>query len=145
MKCSTCASEAATVHITHKSGGNFLAIHLCQACAVKMRVNDPAGFSLADLLSAVRAAQETAQKGRTSTMTFMFEVYYRPPEDADREARISSLVNAAGGRLDFREPAPETGGPICLTFEFENRAQAESAAEALRKSGEHVEGVSDYG
>ncbi len=62
MKCSICASEEATVHITQTSGGNSLAIHLCQACAVKMRVNDPAGFSLADLLSAVRAAQQTGQK-----------------------------------------------------------------------------------
>ena len=75
----------------------------------------------------------------------MFEVYYRPPQDAAREARISAAVTAAGGRFDFREPAPEAGGPICLTFEFDNRAQAESAAEALRKAGEHVEGVSDYG
>ena len=77
--------------------------------------------------------------------TFMFEVYYHPPEDAAREARISAAVTAAGGRLDFREPAPQADGPICLTFEFENRAQADAVAEALRKAGEHVEGVSDYG
>ena len=62
MTCNICAVEEATVHITRKASGNFLAIHLCQACAMKMGVNDPAGFSLADLLSAVRAAQQTGQK-----------------------------------------------------------------------------------
>jgi hypothetical protein len=78
-------------------------------------------------------------------MSFIFEVYYRSPEDPAREARVTAVVTAAGGRLDFREPASEQGGPICLTFEFAHRKQAESAAELLRKSGEHVEGVSDYG
>jgi hypothetical protein len=77
-------------------------------------------------------------------MSFMFEVYYCSPEDLTREARLYAAVTAAGGRLDFREPASKAGGPICLTFAFDNRDQAESAAEALRKCGEHVEGVSDY-
>ncbi len=78
-------------------------------------------------------------------MSFMFEVYYRSPEDPSREARLCAAVTAEGGRLDFREPASEAGGPVCLTFEFDSRERAESVAEALRKSGEHVEGVSDYG
>jgi hypothetical protein len=78
-------------------------------------------------------------------MSFMFEVYYRSPEDHAREARLCAAITAAGGRLDFREPASEAGGRVCLTFAFDSRDQAESAAEALRKSGEHVEGVSDYG
>jgi hypothetical protein len=77
-------------------------------------------------------------------MSFMFEVYYRSPEDQAREARLCAAVSAAGGRLDFREPASKAGGPICLTFAFDSQDQAESAAEALRKSGEHVEGVADY-
>jgi hypothetical protein len=77
-------------------------------------------------------------------MSFMFEVYYRSPEDLPREARLCAAVTAAGGRLDFREPASTAGGPICLTFAFADRAQAESTAEALREAGEHVEGVSDY-
>jgi hypothetical protein len=77
-------------------------------------------------------------------MSFMFEVYYRSPEDPAREARLCAAVTAEGGRLDFREPPSTAGGPICLTFAFDSRPQAESAAEALRKRGEHVEGVSDY-
>ena len=78
-------------------------------------------------------------------MSFMFEVYYRPPEDPAREERLCAAVTAQGGRLDFRESPSHEGGPICLTFEFDIRERAESVAEALRKSGEHVEGVSDYG
>ena len=77
-------------------------------------------------------------------MSFMFEVYYRSPEDPVREARLCAEVTATGGRLDFREPASEKGGPIRLTFEFDDRSRAQSAAAALRRSGEHVEGVSNY-
>ena len=77
-------------------------------------------------------------------MSFIFELYYPSPEDKAREARIMADVSAAGGRLDYREPAPSEGDPICLTFEFTNREVAESMAMALRRQGEHVEGVSDY-
>jgi hypothetical protein len=77
-------------------------------------------------------------------MSFIFEVYYRSPEDPAREARLCKAVTAAGGRLDFREPASKEGYAVCLTFEFDNRQRAESVAELLRASGEHVEGVSDY-
>jgi hypothetical protein len=77
-------------------------------------------------------------------MSFMFELYCKSPEDAEREARIVADVVAAGGRLDYREPADREGGPIVLTFEFESREQAETIADVLRQRGEHVEGVSDY-
>jgi hypothetical protein len=78
-------------------------------------------------------------------MSFMFELYYRSPEDKTREARIVAEVAAAGGHLDYREPEDRPDGPICLAFEFESREQAELAEEALRKRGEHTEGVCDYG
>jgi hypothetical protein len=77
-------------------------------------------------------------------MSFMFELYYRSPEDKAREAQIVSEVVAAGGRLDFREPEDRAGGSICLTFEFDSRERAEVASAALQKRGEHVEGVCDY-
>jgi len=78
-------------------------------------------------------------------MSFMFELYYRSPEDKAREARIVAEVAAGGGRLDCREPEDGAGGPICLTFEFESEAQAEAVAAALRQRGEHVEQVCSYG
>ena len=65
MKCSICATEEASVHITRTLGKSSPAIHLCRACAEKLGVNDPAGFSLADLLSAVRAAQESGQNAKS--------------------------------------------------------------------------------
>jgi hypothetical protein len=77
-------------------------------------------------------------------MSFMFEFYYRSPEDKARETRIISDVVAAGGRLNYREVTDGDGQPICLTFEFQTREQAESAATALRERGEHVESVCDY-
>jgi protein-arginine kinase activator protein McsA len=64
MKCDICAAEEATVHITQTRGENSLVVHLCQACAVKMHVNDPTGFSLKDLLSAVTAAQQLRQESQ---------------------------------------------------------------------------------
>jgi len=80
----------------------------------------------------------------TSHMSCMFEIYYPGPEDAAREARLTSDAVAGGGRLDFREAAGVDGSSICLTFEFESRAQAEAVAETLRRQGGHVEGVYDY-
>jgi hypothetical protein len=77
-------------------------------------------------------------------MSFMFELYYRSPEDKAREVRIVADVAAAGGRLDYREPADTAGGPIVLTFQFETREAAEAVATALRQRGEHVENVCDY-
>jgi hypothetical protein len=78
-------------------------------------------------------------------MSFMFEVYYRAPADARKEAELTQRVAGLGGRLDYRE-APQTGtnGAICLTFEFDQRDRAEAAARALREQGEHVEGPVDY-
>lgn len=78
-------------------------------------------------------------------MSFMFEVYYRPPPDQHREAVLTAQVTPFGGRLTYRE-VPGNGGTggVCLTYEFDERRNAEIAAEALRSAGEHVEGPVDY-
>ena len=81
---------------------------------------------------------------RPHHMSFMFELFYKSPEDEAKEARIVAYVVAGGGRLDYREPADRDGGAIVFTFEFESREQAETVATSLRQRGEHVEGVSDY-
>ena len=39
-----------------------MTIHLCETCAAEMGVNDPAGFSLAALLSGVKASQRRQPK-----------------------------------------------------------------------------------
>jgi hypothetical protein len=79
-------------------------------------------------------------------VSYMFEVYYRPPEDPTREASLAERVSFFGGHLDYRE-VPREGEPggVCLTFEFPEWEQARAAAESIRQQGEHVEGPMDYG
>ena len=79
-------------------------------------------------------------------MSFMFEVYYRPPADSKRESELNSCVAKLGGRLDFREESAmdQGAGSICLTFEFDRLDQAEAAAKTLHERGEHVEGPQEY-
>jgi hypothetical protein len=78
-------------------------------------------------------------------MSVIFEVYYKSPPDDEREENITGLVIKRGGRLDYREsPSGEEIGSICLTYEFDDRHAAESAAEFLRQQGEHVEGPMEY-
>ena len=78
-------------------------------------------------------------------MTYMFEVYYKAPSDLRKETELTSRVAKLGGRLDLRED-PDATGPesVCLTYEFNDLAQAEEAAELLRQEGEHVEGPVEY-
>jgi len=79
-------------------------------------------------------------------MSFMFEVYYKPPADPKKEATVTNRVGSLGGRLDYREDPDEQGlTGVCLTYEFDDFDAAAKAAEALRQLGEHVEGPVDYG
>ena len=79
-------------------------------------------------------------------MSYMFEVYYRPPADPAKEAAVTERVLALGGRFDYREDTPINGrGGICLTYDFDSLDAAAKAANVLRQSGEHVEGPVDYG
>jgi hypothetical protein len=79
-------------------------------------------------------------------MSFMFEVYYKPPANPAKESVLTERVTALGGRLDFREEADEQGlGGVCLTYEFDDLEKARQAADVLRQLGEHVEGPVDYG
>jgi hypothetical protein len=79
-------------------------------------------------------------------MSYLLEVYYRPPADAQKEEALTSRLLAMGGRLTYRE-APKVGASrgICLSYEFAQRDQAAAAARLLRDQGEHVEGPVDYG
>lgn len=78
-------------------------------------------------------------------MAVMFEVYYRSPADERREQDLTRAIEALGGRLDFREDPDRPGGPIVLTYEFDDWGRAEAAAHDLRGRGEHVEGPQQYG
>jgi protein arginine kinase activator len=64
MICCICNEREANVHLSQFIGDeptetNFVAkIDLCEACAAEKGVNDPAGFSLADLIAAMKKASE---------------------------------------------------------------------------------------
>lgn len=63
MLCMVCKEKEAKVHVTQIVGDKMQKVDLCEDCAGKKGVNDPAGFSLADLLLGLGASQEMEQAG----------------------------------------------------------------------------------
>lgn len=61
MKCCVCKEREATVHLTQIAGDKMQKLDLCEDCAKNKGVNDPTGFSLADLLLGLGASQEMEQ------------------------------------------------------------------------------------
>jgi protein arginine kinase activator len=61
MLCCVCKEKPATVHLTQIAGEKVQKVDLCEDCAKQKGVNDPAGFSLADLLLGLGASQEIEQ------------------------------------------------------------------------------------
>lgn len=59
MLCCVCKEKEAKVHLTQIVGDKMQKVDLCEGCAAQKGVNDPAGFSLADLLLGLGASQET--------------------------------------------------------------------------------------
>ncbi len=58
MLCSVCKENKATVHLTQIVGEKMQKVDLCEACSKDKGVNDPTGFSLADLLLGLGASAE---------------------------------------------------------------------------------------
>jgi protein arginine kinase activator len=61
MLCCVCKEKEATVHLTQIVGDKMQKVDLCKHCAEQKGVNDPTGFSLADLLLGLGASQEMEQ------------------------------------------------------------------------------------
>ena len=61
MLCCICKEKEAKVHLTQIVGDKMQKVDLCEGCAAQKGVNDPAGFSLADLLLGLGASQEMEQ------------------------------------------------------------------------------------
>lgn len=61
MRCCVCKEREATVHLTQIAGEKMQKLDLCEECAKSKGVNDPTGFSLADLLLGLGASQEMEQ------------------------------------------------------------------------------------
>lgn len=58
MLCNVCKENEATVHLTQMVDGKIKKVDLCEGCSKSNGVDDPTGFSLADLLLGLGAAQE---------------------------------------------------------------------------------------
>lgn len=63
MLCDACKQNVATVHLTQMVEGKTKKVDLCEACSKSKGVDDPAGFSLADVLLGLGAAQEEQSSG----------------------------------------------------------------------------------
>lgn len=61
MTCCICKEREAKVHLTQIVGDKMQKVDLCDECAKQKGVNDPTGFSLADLLLGLGASQEMEQ------------------------------------------------------------------------------------
>jgi protein arginine kinase activator len=59
-----CKEKEAKVHLTQIVGEKMQKVDLCEECAGKKGVDDPAGFSLADLLLGTEAAPEVEPGSR---------------------------------------------------------------------------------
>ena len=70
MLCSICKEKEATVHLTQIVGDKMQKVDLCEECAKTKGVNDPAGFSLADLLLGLGASQEMEQAAGGTDLKF---------------------------------------------------------------------------
>ena len=60
MLCGICKEKQATVHLTQVAGDKMQKVDLCEECAKVKGVNDPTGFSLADLLLGLSASPGTS-------------------------------------------------------------------------------------
>lgn len=58
MLCDICKQNVATVHLTQMVEGKTKKVDLCEGCSKEKGVDDPTGFSLADLLLGLGAPQE---------------------------------------------------------------------------------------
>src|SRR5438552_16686443 len=68
MLCDICKQNVATVHLTQMVEGKTKKVDLCEACSKEKGVDDPTGFSLADLLLGLGAAQEMDQAAAGSDL-----------------------------------------------------------------------------
>lgn len=59
MLCMICKQNEAKVHLTQMIDGKIKKVDLCEDCSKSKGVDDPTGFSLADLLLGLSSAQES--------------------------------------------------------------------------------------
>jgi protein arginine kinase activator len=65
MLCRICKQTEASVHLTQIMGEAMQTMDLCEECARAKGVNDPTGFSLAELLSTMGGPQRIQPPGES--------------------------------------------------------------------------------
>ena len=68
MLCDLCKQNVATVHLSQLVEGKTKKIDLCETCSKAKGVDDPAMFSIADMLLGLGAAQELEQAATSSDL-----------------------------------------------------------------------------
>ena len=58
MLCNVCEKNEAKVHLTQMVEGKIRKVDLCESCAKDKGIDDPTGFSLADVLTGMEAVQK---------------------------------------------------------------------------------------
>jgi len=58
MLCNVCEKNEAKVHLTQMVEGKIRKVDLCESCAKEKGIDDPTGFSLADVLTGMDAVQK---------------------------------------------------------------------------------------
>jgi protein arginine kinase activator len=114
MLCDICKENEAKVHLTQIVEGKMQKVDLCESCAKDKGVSDPTGFSLADLLLGLGAAEELKTAG---------------------ESGASVRCPACGfTQVDFKKTG-RLGCPECYHV-FQSGLQ--SLMKAMHKSEQHV-------
>ena len=106
MICEVCQSENATVHLTQIISGKMQKIDLCEKCAKEKGVADPAGFSLADMLLGLGAADEIFLTGTGAEVVPISEVDGRKIGPGRVGAITQEFIH------HFRDRTQNTGVPI---------------------------------
>jgi len=91
MVCCICKESDATVHLTQIVGNRLRRVDLCVDCAKKKGVDDVSACSLADLLAALGASEESVQTPKG-----------KPPHGIAREDffRAEALARTVQPRID---------------------------------------------
>jgi len=122
MLCSICKEKEATVHLTQIAGDKMQKVDLCEECAKTKGVNDPAGFSLADLLLGLGASQEIEQAGGGAEIEPVEET--RPSADLFADGGPLSQVDEVTIRPESITGHAAAGGANAADVEFINRETA---------------------
>lgn len=68
MLCDICKANEATVHLTQIINGKMKKVDLCETCSKEKGVQDPAGFSLADLLVGIGTTEEMEARDKENAI-----------------------------------------------------------------------------